>query len=82
MTEDEKRNLDRQIEVLQDEVWRVHDEYEALKNQLMELIERRHPEKKEERIKEQIYEAYRKSEWSLEEVLSFLDGTFEDRYGF
>lgn len=85
MTVEEKKRieaLDKEIESLQDKVFKAKSEYDALVEQLLELVEQRYPERKEEHLKETLYNAYRKSDWSLEEVLSFLDGTFEDRFGF
>ena len=52
--------------------------YEELVSQYAELLDKRHPEKKAERIKETLFEAYTNSERSLEQILSYMAGEDED----
>ena len=43
-------------------------------SQYSELFEKRHPEKREERIKEELFKAYQNSNRSLDQILSFMAG--------
>ena len=64
--------LDRKIERLQGEVFKKRDEYNTLMEELAELIDERYPERRTERIKESLYEAYRKSGRSLDEIIELI----------
>lgn len=66
--------LDRRIEKLQDKISEKRREYDALTGELQELMDERHPERKEERVKGQLYNAYLHSRRSLEEILEFMEG--------
>ena len=54
--------------------------YDELVSQYSELLEKRHPEKKEERIKEELFNAYRNSNRSLDQILSFMAGEEWDEW--
>ena len=43
-------------------------------SQYHELYEKRHPEKRDERIKEELFNAYQNSNRSLDQILSFMAG--------
>ena len=51
LTAKEIQSLDRQIAKLEAKVFKAHDEYETLSDQLMELQYKRYPERREEYIK-------------------------------
>lgn len=72
LTEEEKQELDKQIKELEDRIYPLHQEYEKLVGQLAELNDRRHPERREETIKETLYRTYLKSTKSLEQVVSYM----------
>ena len=50
----------------------ANQEYEKLVGQLAELNDRRHPERREEAIKETLYRTYLKSTKSLEQIVSYM----------
>lgn len=65
-------SLDRKIERLQGKVAKAHAEYEALIEELSDLLTERYPERQEEYIKDALYKAYQKSNKSLEMIVSFM----------
>ena len=67
-------SLDRRIEKQKERVFARHHEYDEALNELQQLLDERYPEKKEERIRTQLYETYQKSQRSLEEILAFMEG--------
>ena len=76
--DDKYTELDKKIEELQDKVFKKRDEYNALVEELAVLIDERHPERRTERIKESLYEAYRKSGRPLDEIIELIQDA--DRY--
>lgn len=68
-------SLDKRIEKLEDKVAAKKHEYDDLTEQLMRLLDERHPERKEERVKESLYKAFQKGGLSLEEALALLENT-------
>ena len=56
--------LDRKIERLQ--------EYSVLAEELSTLLDERHPERKIERAKQALYDAYVESERSLDEIIDLI----------
>jgi len=74
--------LDRKIEKLQLKVFQKHKEYEMLSDELLELIYERYPERKTENIKKALYDAYCKSNKSLDEVLDLIQNPYleEDKW--
>ena len=73
LTEAEKKKLDRKIEQLVKRISKIHQEYDTLTEELEEVLLERHPERREERIKETLYHAYQKSSRSMEEILVFME---------
>ena len=73
LTEAEKKKLDRKIEQLEKRISKIHQEYDTLTEELEEVLLERHPERREERIKETLYHAYQKSSRSMEEILVFME---------
>ena len=72
LTEKEKLELGKQIARLEPKVFKVREEYEKLLDQLAELHDRRHPERREKAIKETLYKTYLKSQKSLEQVINYM----------
>ena len=73
LTEEERQELDKQIKELEERIFPIYQEYEKLLDQLAELNDRRHPERREEEaIKEILYRTYLKSTKSLEQVVSYM----------
>lgn len=72
LSEKEKATLDKQIEKLQDEVYKAKKEYDALADELSDLLEKRYPERQIEYIKDLLYDAYCKSHKSLELIVSYM----------
>ena len=73
LTEAEKKKLDRKTEQLEKRISKIHQEYDTLTEELEEVLLERHPERREERIKETLYHAYQKSSRSMEEILVFME---------
>lgn len=65
-------SLDRQIEKLGDKAAAKKKEYDELTDQLMHLLDERYPERKAERVKESLYQAFLKGGLSLEQALELL----------
>ncbi len=74
LSQKEKYTLDRQLARLQPKVIDAKHKYEALVSQYVELLDKRHPEKAEERLKETLFQAYQKSPRSLEQILAYMAG--------
>jgi len=49
-----------------------HKEYNALTEELQKLLDERYPERNAERVKEALYDAYQKSDKSLEDVIELI----------
>lgn len=64
--------LDRKIERLQEKVIKKHKEYSVLAEELSTLLDERHPERKIERAKQALYDAYVESERSLDEIIELI----------
>lgn len=69
---DKNDELDRQIEILQKKVIQKHHEYNELTEQLSVLLEERYPERKRDRIKDSLYEAYEQSGRALDEIVDLI----------
>lgn len=64
--------LDKKIEKLQEKIVQKHKEYNALTEELQEFLDERYPERKAERVMATLYEAYQKSDKSLEDVIELI----------
>jgi len=80
LSEEEKEALDRKMELLRPRMSKAKKQYEDLVSQYAELLDRRHPERREEQLKEILFQAYRRSDKSLEEVLAYMSGEDEDDF--
>lgn len=71
---DEKKiaALDKKIERLQEKVIQKHKEYDALTSELKKLLDERYPERNAERVKEALYQAYQKSEKTVDECIELI----------
>ena len=72
MTKAEKKRieaLDNKIERLQVRIMKKHEELDPLIEELTSLLEERYPERKEKRIKQELYDAYRKSNKTVDEII-------------
>ena len=74
LSQKEKDQLDKKLENLQVKICDEKQQYDSLLSQYSELLEKRYPEKKEERIKDSLYKSYQKSHRSLEQILSYMAG--------
>lgn len=75
-----KRNfeaLDRKIEKLQEKVAKKHQEYNTVVDELSALLDERYPERRIDRIKEALYDAYSESGRSLDEILELIQNADE-----
>ena len=64
--------MDNKIEKLQEKIVRKHKEYNALTEELKELLDERYPERKAERVKEALYDEYQKSDKSLDDIIELI----------
>ena len=64
--------LDKKIEKLQNEVTKKHQEYDAAAEKLMDVLYERYPERKTERIKDKLYDAYVESGRDLDEIIDLI----------
>ena len=74
LSQKEKDQLDKKLESLQVKICDAKQKYDDLLSQYSELFEKRYPEKKEDRIKDSLYQSYQKSHRSLEQILSYMAG--------
>lgn len=72
LSKKEKNSLDKQLARLEPKMLDAKHKYDELVSKYAELYEIRHPEKREERIKEELYQAYQNSHRSLKQILSFM----------
>ena len=72
LTEEEKAILDEQIEQLESKIVSLQKEKDNLCDQLSILLDKRHPEKKDDYIKNILFQTYLKSTKSLEEILGYM----------
>ena len=72
LSKKEKNSLDKQLARLEPKMLDAKHKYDELVSKYAELYEIRHPEKREERIREELYQAYQNSHRSLEQILSFM----------
>ena len=78
--QEEKKHLealDRKIERLQEKVIKKHQECNVIAEELSILLDERHPERKTERVKQALYDAYVKSERSLDEIIDLIQNADE-----
>ena len=80
LSQKEKDTLDRQLSRLEPKIVDAKHKYEELVSQYAELLEKRHPEKREERIKEELFKAYQNSNRSLDQILSFMASEHRDEW--
>lgn len=69
--------LDKEIQILQDQVVAKYEEYNELKGKLAELLDERYPERKTDRIKDALYRAYMKSSRPLDEIIDLIQNCDE-----
>lgn len=71
-------SLDKRIEKIQNKIAVNRKEYDAMKKELQKLLEERYPERRSEKIKTTLYEAYSHSDRSLDDILAFIEGRDDD----
>ena len=71
-------SLDKRIEKIQNKISVNRKEYDAMTEELQKLLEERYPERKAEKIKTTLYEAYSHSDRSLDDILAFIEGRDDD----
>lgn len=78
VTEKEAAALDRKIEALKSKISKAKETYEDLIDQMSRLLDQRYPERKEDAIKDRLYEAYRSSGKSVEFILDFIENADDE----
>ena len=66
MTAKEIAALDKKIEALKPKLIKAKESYDDLADQMSALLDQRYPERKEEAIKNRLYEAYSKNGKSVD----------------
>lgn len=71
---DEERTaaLDKKIGQLEQQIAQKHREYDTLTAELKDLLDERYPERKADRVKDELYRAYIKSEKTLDECIGLM----------
>ena len=64
--------LDKRIERLRNEADKKQREYDAAAEKLTEALYERYPERKTERIKDELYDAYVESGRDLDEIIDLI----------
>ncbi len=73
MTSKEIAALDKKIEKLKPKLHKAGEEYDSLCEQMPALLEQRYPGRKEEAVKQRLYDAYKKSGKTLDLIIDFKD---------
>ena len=71
-------SLDKRIEKIQNKISVNRKEYDAMTEELQKLLKERYPERRTEKIKTTLYEAYSHSDRSLDDILAFIEGRDDD----
>ena len=81
MTEKEIAALDKKIKALEPKLFKAKDAYDALLEQMSSLLGQRYPERKEEAVKNRLYEAYKNSGKTIDFIIDFIENADdEDEY--
>ena len=78
MNEKEAAALDKKIEALQPKISKAKKVYDDLIDQMSELLDQRYPERKEDAIKNRLYEAYQSSKKSVEFIVDFIENADDE----
>lgn len=78
MTQKEKEELDKKIEALKPEIIKAKDTYDSLVDEMSELLDKRYPERREEAIKDRLYDAYRQSSKSVNFIIDFIENADDE----
>lgn len=78
MTSKEIAAIDKKIEDLKPKIFKAKETYDALMDQMAALIEQRYPERKEEAIKNRLYEAYKRSGKTVEFIIDFIENANDE----
>ena len=71
-------SLDKRIEKIRNKIAVNRKEYDVMTEELQKLLEERYPERRPEKIKTTLYEAYSHSDRSLDDILAFIEGRDDD----
>ena len=78
MTQEQKEDLDKKIEALKSEILKAKDTYDLLLDEMSELLDQRYPERREDAIKERLYDAYRRSGKSIDFIIDFIENADDE----
>ena len=78
MTQEQKEDLDKKIEALKPEILKAKDTYDLLLDEMSELLDQRYPERREDAIKERLYDAYRRSGKSIDFIIDFIENADDE----
>ncbi len=78
VTEKEIAALDKKIEALKPKLVKAKESYDDLADRMSALLDQRYPERKEEAIKNRLYEAYSKNGKSVDFIIDFIENAPDD----
>ena len=78
MTQEQKEELDKKIETLKPKRLKAKATYDSLLDEMSELLDQRYPERREEAIKERLYDAYQRSGKSIDFIIDFIENADDE----
>ena len=75
LTLEEIEDLDRQMKELEPKLHEAGRIYDEICEQYKKLLYKRYPERQEECMKQILYDAYKKSPRTIEQILAYMAGT-------
>lgn len=75
LTPEEIEDLDRQLKELEPKLHEAGRIYDEICEQYKQLLYKRYPERQEEYMKQILYDAYKKSPRTIEQILAYMAGT-------
>ena len=78
MTQEQKEELDKKIETLKPKILKAKATYDSLLAEMSELLDQRYPERREEAIKERLYDAYQRSGKSIDFIIDFIENADDE----
>ncbi|MBQ8306446.1 MAG: hypothetical protein IJX90_09570 [Blautia sp.] len=78
MIQKEKDVLDKKIEALKPKILKAKDTYDSLLDEMSELLDQRYPERREEAIKNRLYDAYRRSGKTVDFIIDFIENADDE----
>ena len=68
----------KKIDLTEQKLLKAKREYDALLEQMNELLIQRYPERQEEQIKDRLYKAYQHSNKSIDFIIDFIENADDE----